>query len=435
MKNKSIFGILLFAFILSFTLLGCSPEGVSKVTITIDLGLGNKSAFNTPESSILDRVLRFFAKDAEAAPSNITSLTLNITGSGMDTITQSYTTLPLPDTITVEVPSGNSRTFEVLAYTPSATLRGATTRNLTGGTVTIPVTMGLYETKIIVPDYMNSRIVQIDDMDGNGWIEKNASNLTSPSSISYCRPYDIDFDSNGRIYICNPGATAGPPKMFRLNHINNTSNSWELILNDSNPDVYAIAIDRNLSYIYYATTSALYRCNLDGTGISPLTFTSIGTISGLAVDSDGILYISHHAAGAPVSQISKYNPSSESEITFNDDTITMKTAMHVLVKPPYLYVANLTSSGTDNQILQLDLNTLALIHGYGTYALSTTQGSFYGASHFVAILNRKITIVDEASLGNNSSKLINMDDIAGSNWGTYGIYGSGVGMFDFYHVC
>jgi len=450
MKNKSFFGIILLVLI-SFIFLNCSSPGTSNVTIHINLGLNKASAANTFENSIIDKIFRLFTKDVEAqtAPSHVTSIELNVTGSGMDSIHQTYTSPDIPDSIDLEIPSGPSRLFEVLAYTPSATLRGAVTESLVGGTtVTIPIRMSTYETKIIIPDYQNYRIVQINDMTGTGW-----SVRSTISGINQFRPYDVAFDRQGRIYITNNvgGSAMGDNGVIRLNHFTDTSPYLYPDSTRRNGLLYdygivAVTIDINNNYIYYARSAALYREDLNDTtpthdSFTTLSTTAIGTFRGITCDDQGLLYLAGTTSlGSPAIFI--YNPSTQTVITsVTNLDIPLLTAApwHLLLKGSYLYVANPMTSGTNNQILLLNKDTLQFIQGYGNYSLAiTTQGYFYGPRHFVAVLNRKIYIIDEGPDMSETSKLISMDDINGTNWEVYGAYGlvvDGVGHFNFYFYC
>jgi hypothetical protein len=394
MKNKYFFRLFLLLIIFSFVTLSCNSGGTSKVTITIDLGLGNKAAFNAPENSIIDRVLRFFAKDAEAAPpTNLTSLTLNITGDGMDTITQSYTAPP-PSTITVEVPAGESRMFEILAYTPSATLRGVATRSLAGGaTVTIPITMGLYETKIVIPDWYSQRLVQINDMTGAGWRSINNSSIGYTPTF---QPSDIDFDSQGRIFIANRASSTGEVGIMRIDDISDIS--YTAIV--SNPTisaaVNAIAIDRINGLMYYGISSGtylLYRFNLNTLVNQGITLTGITLVSirGLAVDETGNLYIAAtiNIAGSNYPRVIKYDTVTTNITQYSSDLIY---PWDVVIKNGYLYVADYDNifPYDSSKIVRLSLD-LGYIDQLGTAGSST----FHGPHRFLAILNNRFYLIDE----------------------------------------
>jgi hypothetical protein len=463
MKNKSFLGILLIIFIFSLAILSCSPEGSSKVTITINLGLQNKAALNTYENSIFDRVFRFFAKDAEAqsAPSNISSLTLNITGAGMATITKSYTT-PIPDTITIEeVPSGSSRTFELLAYTPSATLRGAATCDLAGGAnVTIPISMGLYETKIVLLDPQNSRLVQIDDMNGNGWKTMTSAYTTISPAFYVYRPQDVAFDARGRIYIANnTSSTFADHIIYRVDSIPGDPNiiTAQVIVDKAagiTRGIEAIAIDMKNSILYYAIyNSSIGYSNLYSTGLdggtpydynlpSLITLYSGSYIYGISVDDDGLIYIAYTNHGG-TNIIVKFDPIGLQIINTFDFNVYYGNQNHapydIVVKSGNVYAA-ITGYVVPNQhIIQLNSN-LQFVASYGTgvNTSSNSPGDFYGPLRFVAKLNRKLYICDDGgvvNVGGGLDKLVAMDDISGNGWVTYGSYGSGVGQFNFYYGC
>lgn len=415
MKSKVF--CLLSGMFLSIFLLNCSSGDYSEVTITIDLGLGSENAVNMQKSSIFDRIMRFFEKDAAAgtAPSNISSMTLNVTGSGMDAIKQTYTGT-LPSKITLDVPAGNSRQFEILAYTPSATLRGAATRDLAGGTVVnITLNMGLYETKIVIPDYYNNRIVQIDNISGSGWIEKN---------VSY--PYDIDFDSSGRIFIAHNN------EILRMDDINDT---FEILYNEDF-SYTSIAIDKNKDIMYYSPTSSLFKNNLNGTdqeelGINTNANTSyqIMDIRGMDVDQNGKLYIAG-ASNTEADTIFRYNPDNESVETINNNPAYLYNPWDIIVKGDYVYVANYDSDGSNNKITRfnLDLSNPIVLN-----KKPDASDQFYGPWRFVAILNKKIFIADDGHDSPNIDRIIAFDDINGTNWTTYGSSGDGDYQFNFYN--
>ena len=53
---------------------------------------------------------------------------------------------------------------------------------------------------------------------------------------------------------------------------------------------------------------------------------------------------------------------------------------------------------------------------------------FYGPTRFVAILNRKITLIDEDDSFATYSKLVSINDMNGTGWETYGRYNNTVGL-------
>ncbi len=403
MKTNSLLRIILFVMIAGLLSLSCSPTGTSNVIIHINLGLNNQNAFNAPESSIIDRVLRFFAKEAKAAPSNINSLELNVFGPGVE-LHQSYASPDIPDSVTLEVPSGPSRLFEVIAHVapgdPSVVLsyRGTAVCNLAGGeTVTIPISMKINETKIVIPDWYNSRLIQIDDMNGTNWLSRTSiSGLTSQ-----VRPYDIDFDNTGKIYIANNrgGSGMGDNSVISIDNFNNNTPYFypSASVRGSAPfydnGVVAIAVDRKNNFIYYAldpfSGPYLFRAVFgDNMTHTQLTITGIDGIKGMAVDENGILYIAGDASTIPT--IFKYNPTDQQVIgTYATDLLL---CWDVLVKDGFLYVADYDkiSPYDSSKIVQLSLNL-----NYITQLGAAGSGTFHGPHRFLAILNNRFCLLDE----------------------------------------
>jgi len=373
----------------------------------------------------------------KGAPSDITTLSLRITGPGMSPVESYYSSVP--SSITIEVPAGKDREFELIAHvgpsSPSAAVsfKGTATVDLAAGETTeIVLTMDLNETKLVIPDSKNNRIVQIDDMIGGGWKEIINTDIGYTPNLA---PFDIDFDSQGRIYIAIFTFSSTDNFIIRIDDFDAVTYT-PIIMGKASPCI-ALAVDRQNGYVYYSVdlgTDQLYRCDLDGTNDTLLTTTGITTIQGLAVDDNGILYI---AGNDGLDRIFQYNPVTES-ITATYST-NINTAGDVLVKEPYLYIANL--NGTSGyKIIQLDTD-LGFIAAYGNQsaAVDDIPGNFYGPKRFLAILSKKIAILDEASTNEPASfrgdRLVSIGDIAGTGWKTYGQTGGGTGQFEFYWAC
>ena len=241
-------------------------------------------------------------------------------------------------------------------------------------------------------------------------------------------PYDIGFDSQGRIYIANYVNSAGGHKVMRIDNISNSN--YDIIVTDTGAGgglVLALAIDRINSLIYYATSVALYRCNLDGSGEAGLAMDTMGTIQGMDVDENGILYIAG-ADGTGNPTIFKYDGT---VIDFISNA-PLNTPWDTIVKGDSLYVANFgaVDPPTNQKIIQftLDLTPVTeLLGGGGDY--------FYGPHRFVAILNRKIYVVDDGRVDGgtpNIDRIVSIEDINDSAWETYGSTGTGTGEFQFF---
>ncbi len=410
-------------------------------SVVINLGLpADDSAANR---SLIDRLRRFIARDAiaQTAPATFSLVRVRVTAVDIGVIEKEFNPY---GTITLTVPSGSLRQFEVTAYVapgdPSAatSFRGTAYANLPAGeTVTVPVAMTLNETKIVIPDYFFDQIVQIDSF-SNGNTTWKANNLSLSTNFN---PYDIDFDSRGRIYIARFSAT-NTYLLIRIDNMNSTT--YDIIRTIvGGIGIKAIAIDRKNNFIYYVqTNNEFFRCTTNGESITgPLSRTGVATVQtfyGIAYDDiENVLYISG-LNGSSQSAIFKYSIDSNT-ISASNNSSTFSFPSHLLVKHPYIYVAN--TNGTDgNRVLQLTKD-LAIIKGYGNFASTagienTAQGMFYGPTRFVAILNRKITMIDEDDDNfGYRDKLVSMNDMDGNGWETYGKYGAvaGTGIFQFYY--
>src|SRR5271157_3286815 len=172
--------IYLAALIINFSMLSCS-DSESKLSplfkqtlVVLNLGMPpeNPSAY---DNTIWNKIRNFFVRDAlaQTAPATFSNILVRVSGPDIGIIEQEFGPL---GTISFSVPAGSLRQFEVIAYVspldPSAALsfRGTAIANLPEGeTVSVPVLMTLNETKIVVPDFQNSRIATIDNMSGANW--------------------------------------------------------------------------------------------------------------------------------------------------------------------------------------------------------------------------------------------------------------------------
>ncbi len=368
----------------------------------------------------------------KGAPSDITALSLRITGPGMTPLESYYSSVP--SIIEIEVPAGLDRQFELIAYPSSASaaisFKGTATADLASGEAkNVDLIMKLNETKLVFPDVTNNyapgEIMLIDDISGSGLRTIAGADI----GLGAFTPYDVDFDSQGRIYIANNVAAPGSSIILRLDNMNATS--YTFITEDSAyVGIIALAIDRERDLIYFTAPAGLFKYDMTLDNRITLNLGAISTIRGLAVDEDGMLYI---AGIDGADKIFKYDPDAQSVVDFYD--VPNLDPWDVMVKTPYLDVAN--NNGTSsNAILQLDLD-LNLIKGYGDEIdnLNTNPGQFYGPHRFVAVLNRKLTILDDDYFGSNVDKLVSIDDMNGTNWTTLPTSGDGQSLFTFYNLC
>jgi len=387
--------------------------------------------------------------------SSITSVELIVSGPGMNTIGVTYDSLP--STIDLTVPSGSDRKFELTVHVDipiiaATSYKGTSTVNLSQGDAVVSLNMGLGSTKLIVPDRnwnsgITPRVLQFDDISGSNAFLLNFATLgplltAAGYTLSTFAPYDIDFDAGGRIYIANrAGSTESG--FIRIDNITGLNPIYKN--RDSVSGINALTVDRKNGHVYYSTGTSIYRSDLDGNFEDILIITagvaSIQTIQGMAFAENNLIYIVG-TTPATTPTVFQYDPILEL-ITAN---YTMPNAIFsnpwdVITKDDSIYVSN--PEGADGwKIIKLSKDLL-FPEGYGIkkttalYAPDMAQGHFYVPKRFVAILNKKITIMDDNSDGIEGAldKLVSMDDITGSNWETFPTSGDGQSLFSFYADC
>jgi len=368
----------------------------------------------------------------------IDSVTLKVTGSDMDPVEVSYQVVP--SVINLAIPEGNDRTFELTvgtgpAYTGTiATFSGTATADINNDGAVITLNMRVGSTKLIVPDYQNDRVIQFDDINDNESLSLTLIILNFQLLINGFGPlpnfvpYDIDFDSQGRIYIANYDGSTGSG-IIRVDNILGTN---AIRFGSSHGGIVSLTVDRENNVIYYSNGSNIYKSDLDGNDESTLNSTGISNIRGMAVTDSGILYIAGNTpAGDPT--VFQYNPVTQN-VTGTYDT-NLVTPWDVMVKGDKLYIANL-GGADDYQILELSTSDLSFIASYGSTFLTipdVSNGRFYGPRRFVAQLNDEITIIDDLA-NNDFDKIIQIDNMNGDNWITLPESGSGQILFKFFNV-
>ena len=337
--------------------------------------------------------------------------------------------------ITVEVPAGFGRTFSVLVNTVSVTFQGSARVDLLAGqTTTVTLEPRLSATQIIVPDANNNRIVQFADMLGTGWTPRTGTQIGFLDDWEL-RPWDIDFDARGRIYIANENSNAG---IIRLDDINDTA--YENITGG----VYSantLAIDRARNLLYFCgewDEDTIFRVDLSSPG-PPFAVTAIDLAIegmnyrrtlGLAVDSSGYLYYADRSNDV----VEKFDLTRAPGSRLIADYGGLSSVNDVLIKEPHVYLADDSADGF--LVRRLDMN-LALLDAFGSLADPPLEpGQFWGPRRFVAILNRKIHLLDEgynSGTFNEDNRIVAFDEIGGAGWATFGQYGNSaaVGDFDF----
>jgi hypothetical protein len=422
--NKAIFTVIVIAF---FAVTSCSDSESkygsllgNNTQVIISLGLPQHHA--AAEASIIDRILRFFTRDAvaQSAPAAFSSINVRVTGADIGVIENQFSPYGM---ISFNVPSGALRQFEVTAFVdasdPSgaASFRGTTSANLPAGqTVSIPVVMRLFETKIIIPDYNNNVIIKIDTMSGAGWTTYDGPAIhPAVSSIFY--PHDVDFDSYGRIYITNadPGGNVSVVRMSSLN----SPPADNIAIGTSG--ARSISIDRVRNKVYYVNMSdEIIACGYEGQ--FPVTLNTAGllisSINGIDVDQGtGNLYINCDLNSTIPStvllDVSGINGEITTPVVLQSFTL-VSLGRDIAVRPPYVYVL----SGGGMLRIPMDLDAAATLPPplYGNPA--NVSDTFYGPARFVGLTPGSLTIIDDGiDFGDPyPNRLVRVNDIYGTGW-------------------
>ncbi len=368
--------------------------------------------------------------------SSVGTVTLKVTGPDMDPVEVSYT--QLPSVINIAVPEGNDRKFELsvgLSSTftanpaiPYTSYKGTATADITSDSAVVTLNMGIGSTKIIVPDAFNNRIVQIDDMNGAGWKTLSGDNISVSGlalGINF-KPYDVDFDRYGNIYVANNESTNLKGGVYIFSSIEDTS---PVVILPSTSGIRAVAVDRTNNRIYgvagngsisYVDTAAL-------SVPKPAPFDTNGfeAITGIAVDTAGNVFLSGIDSTNYYFFIQKFGFDGSSKGSYSNTSID--SAGDVVVLNGKLYI-----SAYDNKVYQMDPLTLASftgsLTGYGSDV-------FKGSCNFVATVNDHLTLIDNFIGSPNVGRIISFNDISGSGWKAYGTYGTGTvtpGYFGFF---
>jgi hypothetical protein len=442
MKRHAIAGIsaALMLLLLSFS---CSDSEnrhlalLNQAKVVIDLNLSDKQA----SSGVLDTIRRLFVQDAVAAtaPAVFSSITVRVTGIDIGLIEKNFTPI---EAISLSVPAGNLRWFEVTAYvapgdpSAAASFRGTAVANLPAGeTVNVPVVMSLNETRLVVPDYTGQKIVMMDTGTGQILASKNASDIFGNALT--LSPHDIDFDSQGRIYFSNYilGSDGG---VFRMDNINST---WNALSTGScvqlvqNAQARSISIDKKrnvLYYTYYSTSNTYGISSLDlisgASGvIIPAQTYSLNTVC--VDENSGYIYytlVLNFGAG-PVYYIIGRDPATSTDLP--NSYPSTATIFDLNVNGGYLY-ASLSSTA---QVARLPLDLIITTPPVLTGQPGTTN-NFLGPERLLPISKRRLYVIDElGNDGDNSNeRIISFTDINGSGWTTYP---NDQNIFVFYNAC
>lgn len=294
-----------------------------------------------------------------------------------------------------------------------------------GITVYIPVSMGLNETKLVIPDYLRGSVIQMDNMKGEGFTVRN--NIDQYFGLSFI-PADIDFDARGRIYLTNFVAAGG---VIRLDNITSRPSSPYIV---SGQQAYALGIDRARNIIYFSAgllkdqlLQSDYNGNASALAIPPL----ISEILGIDVDqSTGTLYLACTYGGAsPTSAVASLDPSNPGSPLAVLPVPILTT--DVAVRPPYVYFTQSNpflalSSSIEQVTMDLSVSTKTISLKQNP---ADTADAMLGPYRFVGLSSSEFYVTDEDNYPKN--RILHFSDISGSGWSTF-IPDSMIFIFDLF---
>ncbi len=406
---KLLFPAVFIVFLMVFT--GCYmvPEGVSTVVPVI-------------------RVI-----DAPTV-SDIDSVVLSITGPDMDPVSVTYSTLP--DKINISVPEGSDRTFtldiNMSSDSPGTvkSFRGTGTANLSSDSAEVILDMGIGNTKIIVPDAANNRLVQIPDISGSIWNVLDGDSISNPITNTPLGtnflPWDVDFDENGVFYVANNYYDNSNGYVYIFFDITYTQPS--VVLTSPNGGFLAVAVDR-VNNILYGVDSGLnvYYAGINGETVAG-SFTDLGTdfygVTGIAVDDKGYVYIAGLSTNSDF-LVQKYGKEMAGGVLDSFNSAGDPSAGDCVIYDGYLYV-----TVDDSNVYRFDPDDFDNGGAYITLKdVPNISASFNRPCSFLATMNDHLTIVDDDG---TTKRLISVDGLDGSGYATFGSSGTGEGEFMFY---
>lgn len=343
--------------------------------------------------------------------SDVTEVNVRVTGPGYQ---QNVTVTPSESRLEFFIPPGDDVKFEVEAANQDSATSHVYSWGMTryadlaeGEETELDFMMGPKDTKILVPDFINGRLVQIDELGG----------VYQLSSALIPAPEDIAIDNQGKILIAN-SATTNASEVLRMNAID-TSTPEQSTATEFGNGLYAIAFDSLNSYLYYVHSSnSLGRLKIGPTTIgSPEVFDPVpaagdGIInSAIEVDHQGNVY--YMVLSSPPA-IYKYDTTKNTLRTTYSDADFGFGPFDILIKNNHVYV--LSGGGTDGKVIVKLTKNLNFVDSFGRIGVNNTPGVFLGPTRFLATTKEGIYVTDDTP---DINRIVKFDDVDGSGWEYY----------------
>jgi hypothetical protein len=365
-------------------------------------------------------------------------------GKGID---EKITLTPSTEQIVLQLPAADNVRFDVetpkksVGDGPVYSYGGRKFVDLKIGKITdLEFNMVPFETKLLIPDYGNSRLFQLQDL-SIPKIDAGVPEFVSSGFLSG-PPMDVEIDNQERIWLSLRNGT--DPALSWITSINDDS------LNPvgSYYHVNSISFDRTNGYLYLIEDNDsifVHRIPVDSSGVgSPSQLFSDASEEvpglaqiypfGLAIDDEGFLYLTGADSGGN-SYLYKINPNTKTVVKKVDgyipDSLTGSFYAYpdIVYKHGSIFVSNQQGG---KQILQFSTG-LDYLGGFGERTSTPSNpGEFFRPSRFVATTAKKIYIVDDStdSFGYEKNRIVSFTDIDGNGWETYNPLEESSGLFD-----
>ncbi|MCF7947829.1 MAG: hypothetical protein K9M94_04475 [Spirochaetia bacterium] len=374
--------------------------------------------------------------------SDVTEVSIRITGQDYQ---QSVTVTPSDSRVEFLLPPGEDVKFEMEATNQDSATSHVYSWGMTryadlveGKETELAFTMGPKDTKILVPDFQNSRLVQIDDM---GITETNpvSPSFKATSDLGLATPYDIEIDNQGKIWIAQSSNS-----LVRIDFVGDWDNNLNgsditalnitaLAFDHLNSDLYYIIDNKTIGLIHVMPEVA--DINIQQTfdlGLESKISVELGIAGfGLAVDKDGVLYLAgaNQVGETTIFKYDPQRPTGERVIATytsqsNLPTIYNLGYMDLLVKNNHLYLTN--PNGSSGNVIMKFTRDLQYVGSFGRVVDLSSEtadqpGEFYGPTRFIATTADNIYLTDDAddNAYGSPNRIIRFKDINGANWQTY----------------
>jgi hypothetical protein len=353
--------------------------------------------------------------DVRNVPASYSTISLTVEGEGMETIAKDIDAGK--DKYTLEVPSGDDRTFVLTMANETSTFGGSTTTDLEAGTEqNLTIALELDELELLIPDPVSgdSRLIQIDDISGSDWKSKQADNYSSLDTNELLTLGDLDYDEKGRIYTMSTDTSTTDWFIRRLTRHGELDNSFK-VASPTGEEIRALAVDRVDNHIYFGyvdinAVTHIGRVDYNGDNLVTYstTFPSGTELYALAVDRSGQLYIGLQGDGADLN-FKKFDPTTDSIIAESFFSI----ARDVFVSGDYVYVAgnDFSNEVVARYPLNFDSDTLP-------QKLTTSPDEtdfFFGPWLFLPTTTGTLYIYDDDT-GSGDGRIIKVENIQGDGW-------------------